>query len=107
MEKENLKEECIELFLDGKSYTEIAKLTNHSRNYIANLIRDDNRVKEKLNTRTVKVYKLKNCTRMKISISTDFLSKIGISKDNNKDEYVEINLDEENKTITIKKKNDM
>ena len=60
MEKENLKEECIELFLDGKSYTEIAKLTNHSRNYIANLIRDDNRVKEKLNTRTVKVYKLKN-----------------------------------------------
>lgn len=103
----DLKEECIKLFLDGKNYIEIAELTNHSRNYIANLIRDDNRVKEKLNTRIVKVYKLKNSTRMKIPISTDFLSKIGISKDNNKDEYVEINLDEKNKTITIKKKNDM
>lgn len=107
MEEKKLKEKCIELFISGKNYTEIAKLTNHSRNYIANLIKNDERVKEKLNNRTVKVYKLKNSTRMKIPINTDFLSKIGISKDNNKDEYVEINLDEENKTITIKKKNDM
>ena len=107
MNKEKLKEQCVQMFLEGKNYTEIAKLTNRSRQYIASLIKDDERVKEKLNTRTVKVYKLKNSTRMKISISTDFLSKIGISKDNNKDEYVEINLDEENKTITIKKKNDM
>lgn len=107
MEKENLKEECVKLFLAGKNYTEIAKLTNYSRSYIANLIKDDNRVKEKLNTKTVKVYKLKNSTRMKIPISTDFLSKIGIDKDNKKEEYVEINLDEKNKSIIIKKNNNM
>lgn len=104
MEKEDLKEQCIQMFLEGKNYTEIAKLTNRSRNYITELIKDDKRVREKSNKRTVKVYKFKNTTRMKIPISTDFLSKIGISKDYKEDEYVEIKLDENNKIITIKKK---
>lgn len=104
MEKEELKEKCIKLFLEGKNYIEIAKLTNRSRQYVSELIRDDERVKEKLNTRIVKVYKLKNRTRANIPIGIDFLSKIGINKDFNKTDHVEVKLDEKNKTITIKKK---
>ena len=104
MEKKELKEKCIKMFLSGKNYTEIAKLTGYSRQYVTDLIKDDERVKEKLNTKIIKVYKMKNSTRMKIPVNTDFLNKIGISKDKIKDEYVEIKLDEKNKTITIKKK---
>lgn len=104
MENKKLKEECINLFLSGKNYTEIAKLTNRSRQYVAELIKDDERVKEKLNTRVVKVYKLKNRARANISIGIDFLNKIGISKDFKKNDYVEVKVDEKNKIITIKKK---
>ena len=103
--KRDLKEKCIQLFLEGKNYTEIAKLTNCSRQYVSNLIKDDKRVKEKLNKKIIKVNKLKNTTRLKISISTDFLSKIGITKDYKKDDFVEISVNEKTKTITIKKLN--
>lgn len=105
MEKEDFKEECIQLFLEGKNYTEISKLTNHSRQYISNLIRNDIRVKEKLNKKIIKVSKLKNSSRCKISLSTDFLSKIGVSKDYKENDYIEVSIDEKSKTITIKKKN--
>lgn len=104
MDKEELKEECIKLFLEGKNYTEIAKNTGYSRQYITELIKDDKRVKKKLNKRTVKVYKLKNRARANISIGVDFLNKIGISKDFKKNDYVEVKVDEKNKIITIKKK---
>lgn len=103
--KRDLKEKCIQLFLEGKNYTEIAKLTNCSRQYVSNLIKDDKRVKEKLNKKIIKVNKLKNTTRLKISINTDFLSKIGITKDYKKDDFVEISVNEKTKTITIKKLN--
>lgn len=103
--KRDLKEKCVQLFLEGKNYTEIAKLTNCSRQYVSNLIKDDKRVKEKLNKKIIKVNKLKNTTRLKISISTDFLSKIGITKDYKKDDFVEISVNEKTKTITIKKLN--
>lgn len=102
--KEKLKEQCVQMFLEGKTYTEIAKLTNRSRQYITSLIKDDERVKERLNKKIIKVSKLKNTTRLKISINTEFLKKIGISKDTNRDDYVEISVDEKTKTIIIKKK---
>ena len=44
MNKKELKEKCINMFLEGKTYTEIAKLTNWSRTYISRLIEDDERV---------------------------------------------------------------
>ncbi len=103
MEKEKLKEECIKLFLSGKSYTEIAKLTNYSRQHVSNLIKNDKRIKEKLNNKTVKVYKLKNRSRMNIPINAEFLRKIGVSKNCEKEDFVEVHLDEKNKIITIKK----
>ena len=101
--KEELKEKCIELYLSGKTYKEIGKLTDHSRNFVANLIKDDIRITEKKNIKTIKVYKLKSQKRMKITINTDFLAKIGISSDLKKDDYVDIFLDENNKSIIIKK----
>lgn len=101
--KEELKEKCVQLYLGGKTYNEIGKLTNHSRNYVSNLIKDDIRIKEKKNIKTIKVYKLKRQKRMKITINTDFLEKIGISSDLKKDDYVDIFLDENNESIIIKK----
>lgn len=104
MENEELKEQCVQLFLDGKNYTEIAKLTNHSRQYITKLIKDDVRTKEQLNKKIIKVSKLKNNSRCRVSLSTSFLGKIGISTDYKKDDYVELTVDENSKIITIKKK---
>lgn len=101
--KEDLKEKCIKLYLSGKTYNEIGKLTDHSRNYVANLIKDDIRIKEKKNIKTIKVYKLKNRKRMNVLITTGFLSKIGISPNVEKDDFVDIFLDENNKSIIIKK----
>ncbi len=103
MDKKELKEKCINMFLEGKTYTEIAKLTNWSRTYISRLIEDDERVIRKKNTRKMKVHKRKDDNRLVIYIPTAYIEKLGISRDFNKDEYVDIKLDEKNKNIIIKK----
>lgn len=101
--REELKNKFVELYLQGKTMQEIAKLTGCSRNFVSNLIKDNELVKNKRNKRTIKVYKLKTQRRMSIAINTDFLSKIGISINSNKDEYVDIEVNEKDKTITIKR----
>ncbi len=103
MDKKQLKEECIKLYLKGKTYTEIAKLTNWSRTFIARLIQDDERIIKLKNTKKIKVHKRKNDNRLVIYIPTTYIEKLGISRDLKKDEYVDIKLDEENKKIIIEK----
>ena len=103
--REELKNKFVKLYLQGKTMQEIAKLTGCSRNFVSNLIKDNELVKDKKNKKTIKVYKLKTQRRMSIAINTDFLSKIGISINSNKDEYVDIEVNEKDKTITIKKHN--
>lgn len=102
MDKKRLKEYCIKLFLEGKTYTEIAKLTDWSRTYITNLIKDDERVKEKNTIKKIKVHKRKN-GQMIIYIPTKSLENLGISRDINKIEYVNVKLDEQSKNIIIEK----
>ena len=101
--REDLKNKFVELYLQGKTMQEIAKLTGCSRNFVSNLIKDNKLVKEKKNKKIIKVYKLKTQNRMTIAINTNFLSKIGIDIHSNKDEYVDIQINEKDKTITIKK----
>lgn len=103
--REELKSKFVELYLQGKTMQEIAKLTSCSRNYVSNLIKDNKLVKDKRNKNTIKVYKLKNQNRMTVSINTEFLKKIGINNNQNNDEYVDVFVDEKNKIITIKKHN--
>lgn len=103
--REELKSKFVELYLQGKTMQEIAKLTSCSRNYVSNLIKDNKLVKDKRNKKTIKVYKLKNQNRMTVSINTEFLKKIGINNNQNNDEYVDVFVDEKNKIITIKKHN--
>ena len=103
--REELKNKFVELYLQGKTMQEIAKLTDCSRNYVSNLIKDNKLVKDKRNKKTIKVYKLKSQNRMTVSINTEFLRKIGINNNQNNDEYVDVFVDEKNKTITIKKHN--
>lgn len=103
MDKKELKEKCINMFLEGKTYTEIAKLTNWSRTYISRLIEDDERVINKKNTRKIKVTKRKNRKQMVIYIPTEFIEKLGISNNKNINEYVNIILDEKAKNIKIQK----
>ncbi len=103
MNKKELKEKCINMFLEGKTYTEIAKLTNWSRTYISRLIEDDERVINKKNTRKIKVTKRKNRKQMVIYIPTEFIEKLEISNDKNINEYVDITLDEKSKNIKIQK----
>ena len=101
-DKEIIKETAIKLFLEGKNYTEISKLTNCSRNYISNLIRNDERVKDRKNKTVLKVYKNQKTKKMRLTLSIDFLRKIGISKDTTVTDYVDVILDENNEQIIIK-----
>lgn len=103
MDKKELKEQCISMFLEGKTYTEIAKLTGWSRTFISRLIENDKRVIDKRNTRKIKVTKRKNRKQMVIYIPTKFIEKLGISSDKNINEYVDIILDEKSKNIKIQK----
>lgn len=75
MDRKQLKEECIKLYLEGKTYTEIAKLTNWSRTFITKLIQDDQRI-----------IKLKNTKKILVNVKeTDiiaFLVHLNFSRDN-------------------------
>lgn len=103
MEKKELKEYCIELLLQGKTVTEIANLTGWSRKYITNLLKNDERYLQTKNNKKIKVYKRKSSNHMIIYIPTTFIENLGISKDRNKLEYVNVSFDKKNNMIMIKK----
>lgn len=101
--KESIKEQTIKLYLDGKTLVEIAKLTGWSRNYLGKLIKDDNRIKEYRNRKVVQVYKQKKQSRINVPISTDFWRKIGISNKTDVKDLVDIEVNEDEGFIIIKK----
>lgn len=101
--KEEMKEHAIQLYLNGKNYIEIAKIIGCSRNYISNLIKNDIKIKEKQNNKVLKVYKNPNKGKKNLTIGIDLLSKIGINKDNTSVDYVQVSLDEKDKSLIIKK----
>ncbi len=103
MKKKDLKEICIQLYLQGKNYSEISKELNLSRTYISKLIKDDERVITKQNTKKMKVHKRKHDKRLSIFIPSKFIREIGITEDLNADEYVDISVDKNTKRIIIKK----
>lgn len=103
MDKKQLKEKCVNLYLSGKTYTEISKEEGYSRKYISDLIKDDARIIEKKNNRKIKVYKRKNSNQMIIYIPNFLIRKLGISNDNNKTEYVNITFNKETNSLIIKK----
>ena len=102
-DKKHMKEVAINYYINGKTLVEISKMLGFSRKYVSDLIKDDERVKKYRNKKIVAVYKRKDNKGISISISTDFWQKIGISKDYTVDEKVEITVDENTKTIIIKK----
>lgn len=101
--KESIKENAIKLYLEGKTLIEISKLTGCSRNFLGKLIKDDERIKEYRNKKTVQLYKWKNQRRINVPISTEFWGKIGISNDYNIKDLVDVTVNETEGTITIKK----
>ena len=103
MDKKELKKGCIEMYLTGKTYTEIAKLTGWSRTFITDLIKNDEKIIEKNNTKKIKVYKRKDNNQMTLYIPTEYIEKIGISKDKADTEYVDITFDKNTESIIIKK----
>ncbi len=102
-DKEELKEKAIKLYLEGKKMQDIANILKCSRNYVGTIIKNDERIKQYRNKKVVKVFKYKNVNKMNIPISTDFLKKIGISNNIEQVDFVELQVDEEKKIITIKK----
>lgn len=101
--KNNMKELAIELYLNGKNYTEISRIIGCSRNYVSNLIRSDERVVEKKNSKILKVYKNSNKTKKNLTIGIELLTLIGVSKNENVDDYVQIWFDNKNKNLILKK----
>lgn len=100
--KENLKEQAIELYLKDNNYIQIAKILGCSRNYISNLIKDDIRIKNKKNKKTLKVYKSQH-GKKHLTIGIEILNNIGISNNIMLDEYVDILVDKENGQIVLTK----
>lgn len=101
--REEMKEEAIKLYLEDKNYIEIAKIIGCSRNYVSNLIKEDTRVKSYKNKKIVKLYKKLNQSKITIPISLDYWQKIGVSKNPNIAENIEITVDEKKQIILIKK----
>lgn len=102
-EREILKEQFINLYLEGKTMKEISELTGWSRNYVGKIIKNDERIKNYKNHVTLKIYKYKKQNKMTVPISVGFLEKIGISKDINIEDYVDVIVDENDQKIIIKK----
>lgn len=103
MNKVDFKKYCLKLFTEGKSISKISKLTNRSRKYITNLIKDDEKYIQIKNNKKIKVYKRKNGSHMIIYIPTTFIEKLGISKDRTKSEYVNVSYNEKDNNIIISK----
>lgn len=101
--KEEIKEQAIIYYLEGKTLIEISELLRCSRNYLGTLIKDDERIIKYRNQTTNKVRKMKNRAQIDISIPTNYWEKIGILKNSKIDDYVDIKVDEIEKKITIQK----
>lgn len=103
MNREELKEKSIELYMSGKTLTEIANIFKKSRTYITNLIKDDEKYIAIKQNRKIKVYKRKNYKQMTIHIPTEFIKGIGITEDKNEKEFVNVFFDRVNNHIIISK----
>ncbi len=100
-EKEKIKETALQLYLQGKNFTQIAKEIGTSRNYISSLLKAD---LEKMQcTKTLKVYK--NNKKKHITIGIEALEQIGISKDSSVIDYIDVLVDKDKKRIILTKHN--
>ena len=102
---ENLKEHCVQLYLDNKNYSDISKITGYSRKYITDLIKNDVRIIEKQKIKTIKVHKRKDRKGLYIPIPVKFIKKIGINDNLEINEYVDITVNNNDNSIVIKKHN--
>ncbi len=102
--KNEMKEQAVLLYLKGKTYIDIAEIIGCSRNYVSNLIKNDERVVKKQNLKVLKIHNSTPTTKKSLTIGINVLNKIGISRNNDIEEYVELLIDESNKQILIKKK---
>lgn len=100
-DKVEMKEKAIKLYLENKTYSEVAKILGVSRDYITNLIKYDERIINKNNNKIIKVGKYKGKKGVQIGIT--LLNEIGINNNPEIDEYVEIAVDKDNDQITVKK----
>lgn len=103
MDKKEFKEYSINLLNEGKTISEISRLTNKSRKYITTLLKDDERYINLKNNKRIKVYKRKNGSHMMIYIPTSYIEALGVTKDRNKSDYVNVCFDKKNSVIMIEK----
>lgn len=101
--KDEMKERAIKLYLEGKTYIEIAEIIGCSRNYVSNLIKNSDEVIKKQTNKILKVYKNPNRTKKNLTIGIELLSLIGIDRDESIDDYVQIIFDEKNENLILKK----
>lgn len=101
--KDEMKEKAIGLYLQGKNYTQIGSILGCSRNYVSELIKEEHKIKEYKNTKIIRLYKNPNYSKIVAPISLNFWEKIGISKNADIIDNVEISVDEIEKIIIIKK----
>lgn len=101
--REEMKNKAIKLYLNGKNYIEIAKILGCSRNYVSNLIKDDEAIIKKQTTKILKVYKSPNRRKKNLTIGIELLGLIGVNKSEKVDDYVQVQFDKKNKNLILKK----
>lgn len=101
--KKEMKKQAIKLYLQGKNYVEISDILGCSRNYVSTLIRNDNRIIEKQNKKILKVYKNAKTGKKNVTIGIDLLSKIGIDRRKEIEDYVQVEFDKNTNQLILKK----
>lgn len=106
--KEENKQELLKTFVkmyidESKSIKQISEITGYSREFVGNLINQNDEVKEYKNKRKFKLYKYKKAKKIGIFIPINFWEKIGIDKSSESLDYVDVQVDELNNQIIIKK----
>lgn len=95
----DLKINAKNLYNDGMTMQQIADKYGCSRQYISQLLKNEEKRQLKHDKRTIKIYKYKNSNKMHIYIPISYLKAIGITK-NFDEEFVNIELDEDKIIIT-------
>ena len=96
----DLKTNAIKLYNDGMTMQQIADQYGCSRQYISQLLRNEEKKKIKHDKRTIKLYKYKNQNRIHVYVPISYLKAIGIDTSIDVEESVNIELNEDKIIIT-------
>lgn len=96
----DLKSNAIKLYNEGMTMQQIADKYGCSRQYISQLLKNEEKRQLKNDKRTIKLYKYKKANKIYVYVPVSYLKAIGLNTDTNTEEYVNVELKEDKIIIT-------